>query len=65
MVATPAGISAQVQNGSYLYAEDAGANDTYVITLVPAITAYTTGMRILFKAATSNTGACTLNVNGL
>jgi hypothetical protein len=47
------------------YAADAGANDTYVITLSPAPTAYTTGMLIHFKANTANTGACTLNVNSL
>lgn len=47
------------------YAADAGSNDTYVITLTPAATAYTTGMVITFKANTVNTGACTVNVNGL
>jgi len=47
------------------YAADAGSNDTYVITLAPAPTAYTTGMYIQFKPNTANTGACTINVNGL
>lgn len=47
------------------YAADAGANDTYAITITPAPTAYTTGMFVAFKAATANTGACTLNVNSL
>lgn len=50
---------------SAIYAADAGSNDTYVITLNPVPDAYTTGMFILFKANTANTGACTLNVNGL
>lgn len=47
------------------YAADAQANDTYVITLSPAPTAYTTGMQVIFKANTANTGAATLNVNSL
>jgi hypothetical protein len=47
------------------YAADAGSNDTYVITITPAPTAYTTGMVIAFKVATANTGACTINVNSL
>jgi len=47
------------------FAADAEASDTYKITLDPAPTAYTTGMMIIFTANTANTGACTLNVNGL
>jgi hypothetical protein len=47
------------------YAADAGANDTYAITLAPAITAYTTGARYRFKANTANTGAATLNINSV
>jgi len=47
------------------YAADAGANDTYAITLSPAPTAYTAGMVVNFKANTANTGAATLNVNAL
>jgi hypothetical protein len=47
------------------YAADAETSDTYVITLSPAPTAYYTGMVIHFYAKTANTGACTLNVNGL
>lgn len=54
-----------VQAGSYQYAADAGSNDTYAITLSPVPTAYTAGMVVVFKANTANTGAATLNVNGL
>lgn len=53
------------QSGAEIYAADAGANDTYAITLSPALSAYTTGMAIRFKANTANTGAATLNVNSL
>jgi len=39
--------------------------DTYVATLSPALAAYTTGMLVLVKVDTVNTGACTLNLNSL
>jgi len=47
------------------YAADAQASDSYVITLSPIPASYTTGMMIVFKAATANTTGCTINVNGL
>lgn len=47
------------------YAADAGGDDTYEVTLTPAPTAYYAGMEVNFKPTTANTGACTLNVNGL
>ena len=47
------------------YAVDTGAADAAVITLSPAPTVYTKGMFIQFKAVADNTGACTVNVNGL
>lgn len=55
----------QPQNGSFVYAADAEASDTYVITLDPVPSSLTTGMVIHFLANTKNTGACTLNVNSL
>jgi hypothetical protein len=62
-VLIPGAIPATV--GAINYAADAQANDTYVITLSPVPTAYATGMQVIFKANTANTGAATLNVNGL
>lgn len=47
------------------FAADAGANDTYVATLSPAITAYVTGVHYRFMANTANTGAATVNFNAL
>ena len=47
------------------FAADAGANDTYTATLVPTPAAYITGEHYRFKANTANTGACTINFNGL
>lgn len=49
----------------YDYQADSVGTDSYAITCSPAPTAYTTGMRFTFKAATANTGACSLNVNSL
>lgn len=50
---------------AYNYAADTASDDDYLIALDPAPAAYTTGMMIVFKAVTANTGACTVNVNSL
>ncbi len=47
------------------YAADTGSTDDYQISLSPAWTSLVIGKPIKFKAGTANTGACTLNVNGL
>ncbi len=47
------------------YYVDSGAADAYVITMSPALTSYTTGLKIRVKIATTNTGASTINVNAL
>ncbi len=44
---------------------DTGAADAYVVALRPAISAYTTYLKIVFQAVNANTGASTLVVNGL
>lgn len=58
-----------VQNGTWVYAgQDTGAANAYVITFAagqPIPTAYVAGMEVKFKAQTANTGASTVNVNGL
>jgi hypothetical protein len=62
-------VPAQVQQGIYVYAgQDTGAANAYVITFgagQPIPTAYTVGMEVKFKALNANTGASTVNVNGL
>jgi hypothetical protein len=55
----------EIQNSTHTFAADAGGSDDYAISLTPAVTAYVTGQRFAFKANTANTGAATLNVNGL
>jgi hypothetical protein len=54
----------QVQDASLIHAVDSGA-DTRTATLSPAITAYATGMLLVLKAASANTGSATLNVNSV
>ncbi|NOQ28270.1 MAG: hypothetical protein GQ564_23145, partial [Bacteroidales bacterium] len=51
-------------NGALNYGTTTGT-DTYSVTLSPAPTAYVAGMIILLKPGNTNTGASTLNVNGL
>src|ERR1700679_3847266 len=53
-----------VQEESYTYAADTGAANAYVMTLSPATTPIT-GSSGKFKALHANTGASTLDVNGL
>lgn len=47
------------------FAVDSGAVNAYVITLAPVVPALTTGVSVFFNTANANTGASTLNVNGL
>lgn len=47
------------------YVVDTGAANAYVITPVPAITAYATGQIFSFKAVNANTTASTINISGL
>lgn len=63
--ALPSDIAANIQSWTFVYAVDAEANDTYVVTLIPALTAYTAWQRLTLKFTTANTGACTVNVNSL
>jgi len=51
--------------GALPYAADTGAADAYAIALDPTLSEYITGMPIFFKAANTNTGASTLDINGL
>lgn len=57
----------EVQDGSMLYGGTAGGTaDALTITTVPVFLAYATGMVLFFKSgAGANTGAATLQVNGI
>lgn len=58
-------IQAFMQGQSMTYAVDTGAANAAVVSYSPAVTALTDGMVLWFKAKAANTGATTLNVNGL
>ncbi len=54
-----------LQNGSASYAADVGTANAYAVNLSPPVTALTDGMTVKFRALNTNTGASTLNLNGL
>lgn len=47
--------------------QDAGSSDAYAVAMTPTVRAYAdiTGIPVVFKANTVNTGACTLNLDSL
>lgn len=64
-IGTSPGFVSAIQSASYLYCNDAGVTDGYVCSLSPALRGYAAGTTVLFKPNTANTGAATLNINGL
>lgn len=57
--------AADIADGSILWAVAAGTADVITLPLTPAITAYKAGQTYRFKSTGANTGAVTLNVNGV
>jgi len=57
--------ASHIQNNSFSYAIDAGSANNLSITLTPSPSGYTDGMSVFVKVAANNTGASTINVNGL
>ena len=55
----------EAQNQSNRYAAGGGTGDVITVTLSPAPTAYTAGMKIKWLQPAANTTAVTINVNGL
>ena len=55
----------ELQNSAFTYADDTGTENAFEIALNPAVTSYVAGLTVFFKAANTNSDACTLNVNGL
>ncbi|MHB0936530.1 MAG: hypothetical protein ACYC6A_09090 [Armatimonadota bacterium] len=56
---------AAVQPGGHLYGASGANGNAYAITLTPAITALAAGLTVRVRAGAANTGAATLQVNGL
>jgi len=55
----------RIREDRITYVTDTGAADAYIATLTEAPPSYTAGLKIAVKALTTNTGASTINVNGL
>lgn len=51
--------------GALTYAADTGLANAYVVDLSLSPASYSDGLTVVFKALNSNTGAATINVNGL
>lgn len=51
--------------GPVNFCADSGSTDSYSCSLSPAITGYVTGAIYHFRANTANTGAASINLNGL
>lgn len=64
-VIPPGGLLPAVQASSMTVAADVGAANICVVNYQPPIYALSDGMVLWFKAKAANTGATTLNVNGL
>lgn len=54
-----------LQNGTLIYNAATGSSNAYIVNITPAISAYTVGMTVNFKANFDNTGASTININGI
>ena len=55
----------QVQNGSLVYLTSVSGADTITATAAISLASYATGQKFHFVSAGANTGAVTLNVNGI
>jgi len=55
----------EMKKGAISAAADTGSANVYVLALPYTITSYEMFQQVIFKAATSNTGASTLNVDGI
>ena len=60
-----AGTAQLSQSFKEVYGASSAGTDTYAITVAPVPIAYAAGQVFIFKADVANTGAATLNVNGL
>ena len=57
--------NAQINTGTICYALDTGIADVYVVSMPKTQTVYTDGMLVVMKPLFSNTGASTIDVDGI
>jgi len=65
LFASPDILQVTNQKGAFNFGTTGGGTTAYTLTLTPALTAYVAGQRFFIKMNATNTGASTLNVNGL
>ena len=58
-------LAKAVQSGKVVYGIDAGTANQLSVTLQPPLVEYPEGLRLCVKVLNANTGASTINVNGL
>ena len=58
-------VAQQTRQERIVICTDAGASDTYACTPAPAVTSYTTNLKVRLYAPTANTGAATVNISAL
>jgi hypothetical protein len=64
-IITPGVMAQAIQKNSFTYATAGGTANALTLTLAPVPASLYTGMAVEFLAPNANTGAATLNVNGL
>ncbi|RMD93745.1 MAG: hypothetical protein D6811_04300, partial [Alphaproteobacteria bacterium] len=56
---------ASMDAGTVWFVTDTGVADAYAVAMQKTATAYTDGMSFTMKVGNTNTGACTVNVDGI
>ena len=64
-VRTMYGTAGQIQDSAFTYLTSPSGTDTMTATAALGMSAYVTGQRFFFLAPSTNTGACTLNINAI
>jgi hypothetical protein len=64
-VRTMYGTAGQIQDSAFTYLTSPSGTNTMIATAALGMSAYVTGQRFFFLAPSTNTGACTLNINAI
>lgn len=55
----------QIQNSSFIYSITSGSANNYILSVSPAVTSYIAGLKVTPLIHLANTGASTININGV
>jgi hypothetical protein len=64
-VRTMYGTAGQIQDSAFTYLTSPSGTDAMTATAALGMSAYVTGQRFFFLAPSTNTGACTININAI